>query len=204
MCVCVRERFRREVGRGERERRGEEREIHSLLLLPFQMRQATAKQVASVQKQQQDVGYKTKVVGGVVHRVPIKGVRCHPYWSYWNDWLLSLSLSLSPSLSLLSLSSASLSTQLTDGTENGDGKVHGGGEDGAAGGAAGAGIPDGYRRKTRGFPRIFKAGWGIKLGAVVSRIIRQTITVHYNFIFSPWFCFNVSNRWRTGREDSLC
>ena len=76
VCVCERERFRREVGRGERER---EREIHSLFLLPFQMRQATAKQVASVQKQQQDVGYKTKVVGGVVHRVPIKGVRCHPY-----------------------------------------------------------------------------------------------------------------------------
>ena len=76
--VCVCERFRREVGRERERERGKEREIHSLLLLPFQMRQATAKQVASVQKQQQDVGYKTKVVGGVVHRVPIKGVRCHP------------------------------------------------------------------------------------------------------------------------------
>ena len=160
------------------------------------MRQATAKQVASVQKPQQDVGYKTKVVGGVVHRVPIKGVRCHPHsdhvkviavidFSLSLPLSLSLSFSLSPSLSLslpppllplfcFSLPSYLLSsTQLTDGTENGDGKVPGGGEDGAAGGAAGAGIPDGYRRKTRGFPRIFKAGWGIKLGAVVSRVIRQ-------------------------------
>lgn len=98
------------------------------------MRQATAKQVMSVQKQQQDVGYKTKVVGGVVHRVPIKG--------------------------------------LPDGTENGDGKTHAGGEDGAVG-SAGAGVPDGYRRKTRGFPRIFKAGWGIKLGAVMKNWKRR-------------------------------
>ena len=25
-------------------------------------------------------------------------------------------------------------------------------------------------RKTRGYPRIYKAGWGIKLGAVVSKL----------------------------------
>ena len=68
VCVCVCERER------ERER---ERFIH-LRFLSFQMRQATAKQVMSVIQKQQDVGYKTKVVGGVVHRVPIKeGVRHH-------------------------------------------------------------------------------------------------------------------------------
>ncbi len=94
VCVCVRERERGSEREGERER---ERELYPLLLLSFQMRQATAKQVASVQKKQQDVGYKTKVVGGVVHRVPIKGVRCHPKLKLL-ELLASLSLSLPPSL----------------------------------------------------------------------------------------------------------
>ena len=40
------------------------------------MRQASAKQVVSqIQQKQQKVGYQTKVVGGVVHRTPITGVR---------------------------------------------------------------------------------------------------------------------------------
>lgn len=79
--------------------------------------------------------------------------------------------------------------QLPDGTENGDGKAHAGGEDGAVGSAAGAGIPDGYRRKTRGFPRIFKAGWGIKLGAVVSMERERTVNAFFIFLY-----FNVFNR----------
>ena len=54
-------------------------------------------------------------------------------------------------------------TQLADGTENGDDKPHTGADEGATANAG-----DVIQRKTRGFPRIFKAGWGIKLGAVVS------------------------------------
>ena len=48
--------------------------ITDLHTLPLQMRQASAKQVVTQQKQQ-NVGYKTKVVAGVVHRTPISGVR---------------------------------------------------------------------------------------------------------------------------------
>ena len=46
----------------------------------LQMRQGSARQVASLiqQKQGEDVSYRTKVVGGVVHKIPMVSVTTLP------------------------------------------------------------------------------------------------------------------------------
>lgn len=95
------------------------------------MRQGSAKQIVSYmqQRQQKDVGYRTNVVGGVVHRTPIQP-------GEGGD---------APS---------------EDGLSNAEE------QSGAVGGVAEA-PPTTHQRRTRGYPRIIKAGYGIKLGAVM-------------------------------------